>query len=227
MNFTKKRAKKGRKIFLAEEGYRIIWRRTVCGVRVPARFQASVKAVLPYGEMWDRVTSEPHWYKTMTAAQKACEKHYRLWSKACEAPGLRAIRELFGRLPLGLPKWAMTKINPRIRVAMLCASPSGRTSLSLTSDDEDTTDTNGPASDAGAGDSSPSASSTSKSRQSHAKTAAQPAKGRSKRSSRSTGGSSRSTKKTCASTRRSSKRSGGALRKLTRREIEALQQLGV
>lgn len=91
MNFRRKRIKgqnkKVRRTWLSDEGYRIVWRKEVYGVRVPARFQATVRTILPNGRMWDFVGRRL--FKTMTAAQEACEKHRALWAKAAEAGGVR------------------------------------------------------------------------------------------------------------------------------------------
>ena len=61
--------------------------------------------------MWDFVNGKRRLYKTMKAAQEDCEKHQRLWMKACEATGIRALQEIFSKLPLGIPLWAKKKIN--------------------------------------------------------------------------------------------------------------------
>jgi len=65
MQFKRKRLRgqnqKVRRTWLSAEGYRIVWRKEVCGVRWPARFQATVRTIIPdYGgiegklfEMWD------------------------------------------------------------------------------------------------------------------------------------------------------------------------------
>ncbi len=107
--------------WFSEEGYRIIWRREVYGVQVPARFQASVRTVVPnYGgeegklfEMWDFVT-KPRLYKTLKAAQEDCERHKRLWAKACEATGVRGLIEIFGKLPMAFPVWAKKKLPRKV-----------------------------------------------------------------------------------------------------------------
>jgi hypothetical protein len=113
MNFHRKRIKgqnrKVRRTWLSDEGYRIIWRKDVCGVRVPARFQATVRTTLPNGQMWDSVGRRL--FKTMIAAQEACEKHQVLWTKAVDASGVRQLEELFGKVPLGFPVWAKSKLN--------------------------------------------------------------------------------------------------------------------
>jgi hypothetical protein len=116
MNFHRKRIKgqnrKARRTWLSDEGYRIIWRNDVYGVQVPARFQATVRTILPNGQMWDFVGRRL--FKTMTAAQEACEKHQLRWAKAAEATGVRQLQELFGKVPLGFPVWVKSKLNRRV-----------------------------------------------------------------------------------------------------------------
>ena len=64
MEFVRKKKrgqdKKVRRTWFSEEGYRIVWRKEVYGVRVPARFQACVRTLVPYSDgelrpMWDFV----------------------------------------------------------------------------------------------------------------------------------------------------------------------------
>lgn len=116
MNFRRKKVKgqnqKVRRTWLSEDGYRIIWRKEVHGVRVPARFQATVRTILPNGEMWDFVGRRL--FKTFSAAQEACLKHQQLWSKAVEVTSTRGLQELFGRVPLGFPAWAKSRLNRKV-----------------------------------------------------------------------------------------------------------------
>ena len=132
MEFVRKRKRgqnrKVRRTWFAEEGYRIVWRKEAGGVAVPARFQASVRVVMPryFGAdkpvaMWDFVNRNHRLYKTLKAAQEDCEKHQRLWLQACEATGIRQLQNLFGRLPIAVPVWALKKIN-RIAYALLMES---------------------------------------------------------------------------------------------------------
>jgi len=125
MDFNRKKkrgeSQKIRRYWLSSEGYRVTWRREVWGVQVPARFQACVRTIIPnYGgeegksfEMWDFVT-KPRLYKTLKAAQEDCERHKRLWTKACEATGLRGLLEIFGKLPMGIPVWARKKLPRKV-----------------------------------------------------------------------------------------------------------------
>ncbi len=122
MHFVRKKkrgqSQKVRRSWFTQDGYRILWRKEVWGVRVPARFQACVRIEMPhYGNgdetfvMWDFVNDKRRLYKTLKAAQEDCEKHQRLWMKACEATGVRALHDIFGKLPLGMPLWVKKKIN--------------------------------------------------------------------------------------------------------------------
>ncbi len=133
MEFVRKRKrgqdKKVRRTWFSEEGYRIVWRKEVHGVRVPARFQACVRTLIPYSggelrQMWDFVNHKRRLIKTLAAAQEECEKHQRFWTKACEAGGVRALRELFGgKLPTGLPLWARKKMDRRLYAILIDNRP--------------------------------------------------------------------------------------------------------
>ncbi len=122
MDFIRKKkrgqSQKVQRTWFSEEGYRIVWRKEVCGVCVPARFQACVRTLVPFsnGElrpMWDFVNFRRRLMKTLKAAQEECEKHRRLWTKPCEVTNLRALKALFGgKLPLGMPLWARNKNGP-------------------------------------------------------------------------------------------------------------------
>lgn len=125
MQFKRKRLRgqdqKVRRTWLSEDGYRIVWRREVYGVRVPACFQATVRTIIPnYGgiegelfQMWDFVGPR-RLFKTLGTASAACELHRRLWTKACEATGVRQLLEIFGRLPNGHPVWVRKKLNRKV-----------------------------------------------------------------------------------------------------------------
>ena len=80
MEFVRRRKrgqdKKVRRTWFSEEGYRIIWRKEVHGVCVPARFQACVRTLIPYSDgelrqMWDFVNHKRRLIKTLTAARKS------------------------------------------------------------------------------------------------------------------------------------------------------------
>jgi hypothetical protein len=124
MEFIRKKkrgqSQKIRRTWFSDEGYRIVWRKEVYGVRVPARFQACVRTLTPNSDgqlrpMWDFVNHKRRLIKSLAAAQEECEKHKRLWTKACEATGIRALKEVFGdRLPSGLPLWARKKMDRRL-----------------------------------------------------------------------------------------------------------------
>ena len=124
MEFVRRRkrgqGKKVRRTWFSEEGYRIIWRKEVHGVCVAARFQACVRTLIPYSggelrQMWDFVNHKRRLIKTLKAAIEECERHRRQWAQACEAGGVRVLRELFGgKLPTGLPLWARRKMDRRL-----------------------------------------------------------------------------------------------------------------
>jgi hypothetical protein len=126
MRFKRKRLRgqnqKVRRTWLSAEGYRIVWRKEVCGVRVPARFQATVRTIIPnYSgvegeefEMWDFTDAAHRLFKARGKAEESCERHHRLWSKACDATGIRQLTEIFGRLPKGYPAWVRKKLNRKM-----------------------------------------------------------------------------------------------------------------
>jgi hypothetical protein len=124
MQFVRKKKQgqdqKVRRTWLSANQYQVVWRREVHGVAVPARFQACVRVLVPYGggelrQMLEFVNPNRRLYKTKKAAEEDCERHFRLWSAACEAGGVRALRELFGgKLPIGLPMWARKKMDRRL-----------------------------------------------------------------------------------------------------------------
>lgn len=156
MEFIRKKKRgqnqKVRRTWFSEAGYRIVWRKEVCGVRVPARFQACVRVLVPYsnGElrpMWDFVNRNRRLIKTLKTAEEECEKHKRLWAKACEATGIRALKELFGgKLPSGLPLWARKKLDRRL-YAILTDNRPGKCDTDE-EEDESCTASSQPASDA-------------------------------------------------------------------------------
>ena len=143
---------KTRRTWISADHYRIVWRCNVSGVRVPARFQACVRTLIPYSggelrQVWDFVNHKRRLVKTLAAAQEECEKHQRFWMKACEAGGVRALRELFGgKLPTGLPLWARKKMDRRLYAILT----DNRPSVKYRDDEEDEpgTESSQPASDA-------------------------------------------------------------------------------
>ena len=156
MEFVRRRKrgqdKKVRRTWFSEEGYRIVWRKEVHGVCVPARFQACVRTLIAYSggelrQMWDFVNHKRRLIKTLAAAQEECEKHKSLWERACEAGGVRALRELFGgKLPTGLPLWARKKMDRRLYAILTDNRP-----MKYREDDEEDescTESSQPASDA-------------------------------------------------------------------------------
>lgn len=133
MEFARKKkrgqSQKVHRTWFSDEGYRITWRKEVFGVRVPVRFQACVRVLVPHGEgtlreSWDFVDRQHGLTKTLKAAIERCDCHKRLWELACEATGIRALRELFGgKLPLGLPLWAREKMDRRLYAILIDNRP--------------------------------------------------------------------------------------------------------
>jgi len=130
----KKRGQRGkvRRTWISSDQYRIIWFKESFGVTVPPRFQATVRVVIPgpgqrnditgenteqgslTWELWDFVNHRRPLIKTMKAAQGECSKHKALWLKACEAGGARELKELFGKIPNGMPVWTTKKANRKV-----------------------------------------------------------------------------------------------------------------
>lgn len=129
MEFKRKKKRganqKVRRLWLNVDGYRIVWRKKVFGVKVPARFQACVRVIVPgrfengSTEMWDYINHNKQLYKTMEAAIADCKQHQCLWNKATECIGIRAIQELFGCKPTSIPKWVITKLDRRVSAVLL------------------------------------------------------------------------------------------------------------
>jgi hypothetical protein len=127
MEFVRKKKRgqnqKVQKLWLSKEGYRIIWRKEVFGISVPARFQATVRTIIPnYSgkegesyEIWDFTDMNRRLFKVRGKAEESCLRHYRLWCKACEATGIRQLTDLFGgKLPIAFPAWVRKKLPRKI-----------------------------------------------------------------------------------------------------------------
>jgi len=136
MEFVRKKRRgqnqKVRRTWFSEDGYRIVWRKEVYGVRVPARFQATVRVLVPYSDgqlrpMWDFVNRNRRLIKTLKAAKEECEKHKGFWTRVCEAAGVRALKQLFGgKLPLGLPAWVRKRLDRRLYAILIDNRPMNR-----------------------------------------------------------------------------------------------------
>jgi len=136
------------KIWLSPEGYRITWRREVHGVQVPPAYQACVRTALSGDScnvadlrvMWDFVNRDRRLHRTMKAAVAECEKHHKLWLKAIQCTGIRALCELFGRCPSCVPHWATKRLNRRMLIALLDTTPHrGRRDIEEEEEEEPTT----------------------------------------------------------------------------------------
>ena len=88
--------------WLTEEGYRIVWRDEVFGIKVSPIYNASVCMA---GERpnWDLLISS----KNMKKCKTACEKHFELWSRAKLAKTPRELKEILGKAPVGVPLFAI------------------------------------------------------------------------------------------------------------------------
>ena len=124
------------RFWFSEDGYRIVWRCEAFGIELPPRFQATVRLMLPDGrEMWDFVGRRL--FKTLKAAQEACEKHQRLWTKAAEATGIRKLEELFGKVPSGYPLWVKSKLNRNVYGLLMDTTTRKRKDIEICDLDQD------------------------------------------------------------------------------------------
>ena len=133
MEFNRKKKRginqKTCRFWFSAEGYRITWRKEVFGVAMQPGFQACIRTIIPgcfesgSTEMWDFVNRDKRLYKTIKAAIADCEQHQQLWNQATECTGIRAIQELFGCRPTGIPKWVVTKLDRRISAILLDTQP--------------------------------------------------------------------------------------------------------
>jgi hypothetical protein len=137
MQFRRKKKRgvnrKVMRTWLSPEGYRITWRREAFGIRLPARFKACVRVLIPnysgehgeFWEMWDFL-NKPKLYKTIKTAQEDCERHEKLWLQACEAAGVRGLLDLFGKIPVVIPCWARKKLNRKVLAILLAPNTGSR-----------------------------------------------------------------------------------------------------
>lgn len=134
LTFTRKKKRgmnqKVSRLWLTPEGYRLTWRKEFMGVSLPPRYQACVRTHQPgnfekgYTENWDFVNRKRPLFKTAKAAIDECERHKRIWSKATQCPGIRALRALFdGRLPSNLPIWVRSKLNRKLLHVIIDTTP--------------------------------------------------------------------------------------------------------
>jgi len=141
VNFIRKKIKgqnqKVRRTWMSEDNYRIVWRSEAFGIELPAAFQATVRIILPTGgEMWDFVSSR-RLFKTLKAAQEACEKHQRLWIQAAEGTGIRKLEELFGKVPSGYPLWVKPKLNRNVYGLLMDTTTRKRKDIEICDLDQD------------------------------------------------------------------------------------------
>ncbi len=136
MEFVRKKKRgqnaKVQRTWFSEEGYRIFWRKEAFGVEMTPAYMACVKVMVPnVGQdwyttpelergkpksaiMWDFVDPAHHLQKKLKTAQETCEKHKRLWTKACATTGIRGIIELFGKVPSAVPVWVKSKLPKKV-----------------------------------------------------------------------------------------------------------------
>jgi hypothetical protein len=104
-----------------------------------------VKTLVPYNggelhEIWDFVDLHHRLYKTFKAATEACEKHQQLWQQVCEATGIRTLKEIFGKLPIGLPLWVRSKVSRQVYAVLTDNQPTKHRD-ELWTDQDDSTET--------------------------------------------------------------------------------------
>ncbi len=131
MNFKRKRVK-GRSAKTYKEWhsdcgqYRITWRRQVAGVEVPPGYWACCRCVADQ-EYWGYAYHR-RLYRTLKAAQKACEDAERLWRKFLSIEGrttVSQVRELQAQSMVGsgqtayspmtdVPVWVVKEAHPQL-----------------------------------------------------------------------------------------------------------------
>src|SRR5271157_6459222 len=136
MEFIRKKKRgqnaKVQRMWRSDDNYRIVWRKEAYGVEMTPAYMACVRVVVPnVGQdwhttpelerdkpksavMWDFVDPARRLQKKLKTAQEACEKHKRLWTKACDATGIRGIVELFGKVPSAIPLWVKSKLPKKV-----------------------------------------------------------------------------------------------------------------
>jgi hypothetical protein len=169
MRFTRKRIKgqkaKTKKTRLDESGdYRITWTNTMCGVKVDTPyFHACVRACRPDGSEYWGFAGRRGPYKTLKAAQKACETNQKLWNQFCRIKGrtkVTQVRRLRANNFIGtgkaavpimsdMPAWVFEQADQRLIDIWYpkgklkeddecdCESPSDPTETSKSSDSPD------------------------------------------------------------------------------------------
>lgn len=142
MKFKRKHRVKGKTVKHYKEWrdetdqYRITWRNEVYGVEVPGGFFACVRCVQPLTnrtEYWG-FANKRGLYRTLKAAQKACETGEKLWKQVMMIEGrdkVSQVRSLETRAMLGtgktaysafsdIPVWVVNEINPRLLEILNC-----------------------------------------------------------------------------------------------------------
>ncbi len=142
MKFKRRYKVKGRTVktykeWLDEDGrYRVSWRSKVDGIEVPPGFFACVKCVrsLIDREVYWGFAHKRGLYRTLKAAQKACETSEKLWRQVMTIEGrdkVNQVRNLEARAMIGvgktgysaftdIPVWVVEDINPRLLEILKC-----------------------------------------------------------------------------------------------------------
>jgi len=154
MNFKRKQRIKGRTAKTYKEWYsdckqyRISWRSEVFDVAVSPGYHACVRS----GEGWG-FAAKRGLYRTLKAAQKACETNWKLWNAflAIEGRGkVTKVRNLKARAMLGrgnqaysgmadLPVWVAKRASPRLLDVLQggkCESPDDPTPIWKNTDND-------------------------------------------------------------------------------------------
>ena len=157
MNFKRKQRIKGRTAKTYKEWYsdcgqyRISWRNEVFGVAMVPGYHACVRS----GEGWG-FARRRGLYRTLKAAQDACEMNWKLWNKFLSIEGrakVSQVRDLIARSMVGkgtqaysgmsdLPVWVEKKANPRLLEVLRggkCENPGDPTKIWKSSDVNDGT----------------------------------------------------------------------------------------
>jgi len=142
MKFKRRYKVKGRTVKTYKEwldegkNYRVSWRREVHDVEVSPGFFACVKCVRSFTdrEVYWGFAHKRGLYRTLKAAQKACEKGEKLWRQVMSIEGrdkVSQVRNLEARAMIGMgktaysaftdiPIWVVEEINPRLLEILKC-----------------------------------------------------------------------------------------------------------
>ena len=122
LSFLRTKNGKTSKQWSHELGYRITWRSRFKGITVQPYYYACVKVVRDDGAVWWDFVNHRRPYRTLKAAEKACEQHKRMWDKFValgDAGGNRVsrLKDLVSRGGLmmrSLPVWVRVNADPKL-----------------------------------------------------------------------------------------------------------------